>query len=178
MASVELDTWWNHSFLEQMHVVCIWFDCHRNLLILYFSGKRKRIPTQKAIESDLDATLKIKVEEPDFNESSQDVPDDFEEAIPGSPAKPAKAPKKDKAAKESETEADKSEDDSAVKEKENKKPGPGGKVKKPRANIPCPRCGKMHRNEDHLEKHIMVVHEGKKEKIWFLSKLLSSNILL
>ena len=41
-------------------------------------------------------------------------------------------------------------------------------VKKPRANIPCPRtfpdgqlCGKMHRNEDHLEKHIMVVHEGK-----------------
>ena len=42
-------------------------------------------------------------------------------------------------------------------------------MKKPRANIPCPRqfpdgqiCGKMHRNEDHLEKHIMVVHEGNK----------------
>ena len=43
-------------------------------------------------------------------------------------------------------------------QKENKKPLE--KVKKPRANIPCPRCGKMHRNEDHLEKHIMVVHEG------------------
>ncbi len=170
MASVNLDFMMKSQFswANACSLYLIWLS-QKLTYILYFSGKRKRIPTQKAIESDLDATLKIKVEEPDFNESSQDVPDDFEEAIPGSPAKPppAKAPKKDKAAKESETEADKSEDDSAVKEKENKKPGPGGKVKKPRANIPCPRCGKMHRNEDHLEKHIMVVHEGKKEKIWF-----------
>ena len=48
-----------------------------------------------------------------------------------------------------------------VESKDNKEnTEPGKKVKKPRANIPCPRCGKMHRNEDHLEKHIMVVHEG------------------
>ena len=59
------------------------------------------------------------------------------------------------------------EDIKDTTEKENKKPvetkadvKPGEKVKKPRANIPCPRCGKMHRNEDHLEKHIMVEHEG------------------
>jgi DNA repair exonuclease SbcCD ATPase subunit len=50
----------------------------------------------------------------------------------------------------------------AQKDKDDKdaKKTKGPKVKKDRASIPCPRCGKKHRNEDHLEKHIMVVHEG------------------
>lgn len=100
--------------------------------------------------------MKIKVEAEDS--SSQEA----EEVVEKAPS-PKKA-KKDDASGEADVDVvdeETSEDIPASKEKENKKPEkPGEKVKKPRANIPCPRCGKMHRNEDHLEKHIMVVHEG------------------
>ncbi len=33
------------------------------------------------------------------------------------------------------------------------------KIRKERVAIPCPQCGKKHRNQDHLQKHIMVVHD-------------------
>ena len=89
-----------------------------------------------------------------------------DEALEDITSPPAKTPKKDpgtpkKTPKKLDLAVDNNEP-KAIKEKENVKPAPGQKVKRQRANIPCPRCGKMHRNQDHLEKHIMVVHEGVK----------------
>jgi len=142
-------------------------------------GKRTRIPTKKAQESELDLTqiiIKNEVPDPSDVPPIQTIPITVSEeatatvvtvAPIGSPEKTTTIVKVDESDKEL-PELQIAEDTPAstdIKEKENKKPGV--KVKKPRANIPCPRtfpdgqlCGKMHRNEDHLEKHIMVVHEG------------------
>jgi len=119
-------------------------------------GKRKRVPTQKALEADIDLTLKNLKDE--GNQES-----DIESA-----AKIAKTDEEDDSTEVSKEViySDKENTtpiDSKLEVKLDVKPGdvkPDVKVKKPRANIPCPRCGKMHRNEDHLEKHIMVEHEG------------------
>ena len=141
-------------------------------------GKRQRKPTAKVADNpELIQQLRIKTEEPE--PSLSDPLPSIEEALenivgsvePPPPKKSKKdetpkkekneSPKKAAKAEKTETAADDVATDDKTKEKENQKPAePGVKVKKQRANIPCPRCGKMHRNEDHLEKHIMVVHEG------------------
>lgn len=140
-------------------------------------GKRQRKPTQKALESEIDLSsivIKNEAPEPEVVDeiTSKTEPAETSEqgthflagadASSENPEKETKIDDPDKELSELQIAEDAPVDD---KEKENKKPGV--KVKKPRANIPCPRqfpdgqiCGKMHRNEDHLEKHIMVVHEG------------------
>jgi len=143
-------------------------------------GKRQRKPTQKALESEIDlSSIVIKNEAPEPAEDVAETTSKTEptetseqgthflagaEASSENPEKETNIDDPDKELSELQIAEDAPVDD---KEKENKKPEPGVKVKKPRANIPCPRqfpdgqiCGKMHRNEDHLEKHIMVVHEG------------------
>ena len=121
-----------------------------------------RKPTAKIADNpELIQQLKIKTED-----ILSDPLPSVDEALEDITSPPAKTPKKDpgtpkKTPKKLDLAVDNNEP-KAIKEKENVKPAPGQKVKRQRANIPCPRCGKMHRNQDHLEKHIMVVHEGVK----------------
>ena len=119
-----------------------------------------RKPTAKIADNpELIQQLKIKTEDilsdplPSVDEALEDITSPPAKTPKKDPGTPKKTPKKLDLAVEN-------NEPKAIKEKENVKPGQ--KLKRQRANIPCPRCGKMHRNQDHLEKHIMVVHEGVK----------------
>ena len=95
-------------------------------------GKRKRVPTQKAVESDLDFTLKIK------DEGNQES--DIESA--------PKIAKTDEEEEEDSTEVSK---EVLFSEKENKKPieeakpevKPGEKVKKPPVSATMKSCSRI-----------------------------------
>ena len=95
--------------------------------------------------------LKIKSEELVLSEPLPTVDEALEDIEIQPPvAKKTKVEPKDEAKSPKKTKEKDVQDkiEEKTKEKENLKPGQ--RVKKQRANIPCPRCGKMHRNEDHL----------------------------
>ena len=112
-------------------------------------GKRQRKPTAKIAENpELIQQLKIKSEELVLSDPLPTVDEALEDIEIQPPvAKKTKVEPKDEAKKAKEKVVE-DKIENKTKEKENLKPGQ--RVKKQRANIPCPRCGKMHRNEDHL----------------------------
>ena len=127
-----------------------------NLLTFFLLslGKRKRVPTQKALEADIDLTLKNLKDE--GNQES-----DIESA-----AKIAKTDEEDDSTEVSKEViySDKENTtpiDSKLEVKLDVKPGDvksDVKVKKPRANIPCPRCGKLP-TEETLKTYLEIQHK-------------------